>query len=174
MLTLRPTVAEDLRRPVEWESEPDTSAWLGETGTAWHTRALADPDAEHLTALHTVDGATGTGEGRSDRVGDGAGPVGFAVLAGLSGDGAVELRRIVVAPAHRGTGRGRELLKAVLAWAYERRGAQGVWLDVKADSRRARSLYEASGFVVRERREDAGTGPDGTAFDLVVMDHRPA
>ncbi|WP_017627171.1 GNAT family N-acetyltransferase [Nocardiopsis chromatogenes] len=141
--------------------EPDTSAWLGETGTAWHTRALSAPDVEHLTALHTVDGATGTGEGRSDR----------------AGDRAVELRRIVVASAHRGTGRGRELLEAVPAWAYERRGARGVWSDVsdvKADNRRARSLYEASGFVVRERRENAGTGPDGTAFGLVAMDHRPA
>lgn len=155
MLTLRPTTLGDLRDLTGWETEPDTSAWLGETGLNWHTRALADLDQEHVIAV------------------DGDALLGFAVLAGLRGGGAVELRRMVVAPAHRGIGRGRALLQAVLVRAYRRYGAQSLWLDVKEHNRRARSLYESSGFIMRETRGNVITELDGTASTLVVMVHQP-
>lgn len=155
MLTLRPATADDLRNLTGWEAEPDTSLWLGETGPAWHARALADPDQDHLIAL------------------DAATPVGFAVLAGLSGGEHLELRRMLVRPAHRGTGRGRALLKAALAWAYQHRGAQGVWLDVKAHNHRARALYESAGFTVTKTLTGAITEADGSQSDLIVMTHQP-
>ncbi len=155
MLMLRSATPADLHDLTGWESEPDTSAWLGETGLAWHTRALADPDQEHVVA---VDGETLTG---------------FAVLAGLRGSEGIELRRMVVAPTHRGTGQGRALLQAVLARAYEHHGARTVWLDVKSHNGRASSLYESSGFVVRETRRNAMLEPDGTFSDLVIMVNQP-
>ncbi|MEP7026036.1 MAG: GNAT family N-acetyltransferase, partial [Actinomycetota bacterium] len=101
MLTLRPITARDLIHVAAWEARADTSMWLGETGRAWHESVLADPDQEHLIAEDT------------------AALAGFAVLAGMrTGDGAIELRRIVVAPAFRGTGRGRALLRAALTYCH--------------------------------------------------------
>jgi ribosomal protein S18 acetylase RimI-like enzyme len=155
MLKLRSATPDDLHALTGWESEPDTSRWLGETGPAWHTRALADPDQEHVIA---VDGET---------------LVGFAVLAGLRDSKGIELRRMVVAPTSRGAGRGRALLQVVLDRAYQHHGAQTVWLDVKSHNHRARSVYETSGFVARETVRNAIVEPDGAASDLVIMVHQP-
>jgi len=47
------------------ETDPVWVVWLGKIGAAWHERALADPDQEHLV---------------TERAGD---LCGFAVLAGL-------------------------------------------------------------------------------------------
>jgi diamine N-acetyltransferase len=155
MLTLRPSTADDLHDLASWEAEPDTALWLGETGPDWHARALADPDQDHLIALEA------------------AAPVGFAVLAGLSGGKDLELRRMLLRPAHRGAGRGRALLTAALGWAYQHRGAQGVWLDVKAHNHRARALYESAGFTFTRTLAGAITEPDGSRSDLIVMTHQP-
>lgn len=125
MLTLRPTAVRDLPTIQAWEADPDTAVWLGETGRSWHERALVEPAQDHVVA-----------EDRGT-------PVGFAVLVGPR-DGEVELRRLVVAPTHRGGGRGRALLRA----AIDRAGADSVWLDVKPGNTRARALYETEGFVV--------------------------
>jgi len=73
---------------------------------------------------------------------------GFAVLAGVqTGDGAIELRRMVVSPALSATGRGRALLRAVLARAGQDHRAARVWLDVKPRNPRARRLYGTAGFT---------------------------
>lgn len=155
MLTLRPTTAGDLQDLTAWEAEPDTASWLGETGSAWHARALADTNQDHLIALHAAT------------------PVGFAVLADLHSDEPVELRRMVVRPAHRQAGHGHALLNAVLARAYQHHRAHGVWLDVKAHNHRARALYESAGFTVTKTLADAVTEADGTQSDLIVMTHQP-
>lgn len=141
MLMLRPATPDDLHDVAGRESDPDTSAWPGETGPAWHDRVLAAPDQEHVVA--TDSGAV----------------VGFAVLAGLRGGETVELRRMVVAPAHRGAGLGRALSHAVLDRAYARHGARTVWLDVKERNHRARALYGTSGFDTRERGGTPSSNP---------------
>jgi GNAT superfamily N-acetyltransferase len=119
------------------------------------TPALDDPDQDHLIAV------------------DAAAPAGFAVLAGLSRGGPLELRRMVVRQAGRGTGRGRALLQAALARAYGHHGARGVWLDVKAGNQRARALYESTGFTVTSTLAGAVTESDAGLSDLVVMTHQP-
>jgi diamine N-acetyltransferase len=141
MLTLRPTTEADLPSVTAWEAERDTGRWLGDTGPSWHRRALADPAQEHLIAVEDVV------ENVAEEIAGGTRVVGFAVLAGLR-DPEVELRRMVVAPGHRGAGRGRALLRAVLARATGRHRATEVWLDVKASNARARALYESEGFAV--------------------------
>jgi ribosomal protein S18 acetylase RimI-like enzyme len=98
--------------------------------------------------------------------------VGFAVLAGLRSGGGIELRRMAVSPAHRRAGRGRALLKAVLARSCQHHGALQVWLDVKAHNHRARALYESEGFTITETLTGAVTEADGTHSDLVVMAHQ--
>lgn len=152
MLTIRPTTADDVNHVVTLEGAAETAEWLGETGALWHEKALADPDQEHVIAEY--DGAL----------------VGFAVLAGRrTGNGVIELRRMVVDSALRGSGHGRALLQVVVARAHQRHGAHRVWLDVKVHNRRARSLYKSEGFVPTETQFGAITDPDGTTSDLLVM-----
>ena len=156
MLILRPTTSDDLAAVVTIEAAPDTAAWLSTTGLAWHQDALADADLDHVVVEH--DGVL----------------TGFAVLAGLTtGDGVVEVRRMVLAPMVRGAGLGRALVQAAVGRAYDRHGASRVWLDVKAHNDRARFLYASEGFTETERVAAAVTETDGTTSDLVVMVHRP-
>jgi ribosomal protein S18 acetylase RimI-like enzyme len=157
MPTIRPTRTEDLDRVVALEAAADTVEWLCETGRAWHERALADRDQEHLVVEY--DGAV----------------IGFGVLAGLrTCDGVIELRRMAVDPAHRGSGTGRALLRAAIGRALDRHGAHRVWLDVKVHNERARLLYESEGFVPTETQAGAVAEPDGTTSDLLVMVRQPS
>jgi diamine N-acetyltransferase len=154
MLTLRETTAADLGWVVAMETAPDTRQWLGETGLAWHERALADPDQEHLVA------------------GDGTALAGFVVLAGLRrADRVIELRRMVVAAAFRGSGRGRALLQTALDRACHHHRARRVWLDVKTGNLRARSLYASAGLTVAPALATVMPEPDAAASDLLVMEH---
>jgi diamine N-acetyltransferase len=155
LLAIRPTTREDLIDVVALETATDTSVWLGETGLAWHERALIDQDQEHLVTNNTA-------------------LTGFIVLAGLQNElSAIELRRMVVHPAFRGAGHGRALLKAALTRAYDRHRARRVWLDVKPQNARAKTLYESEGFRAAETLAAAVTEADGTTTDLLVMVHQP-
>jgi diamine N-acetyltransferase len=150
MLTLRPTGADDLGRVVAIEAAADTAQWLGETGWAWHERARADPDQDHVVV--ELDGVV----------------VGFGVMAGLrTADRVIELRRMVVHPEFRGCGLGRSLLRSMRRRAHALHGASRVWLDVKPDNRRARKLYESEGFAPTAAAEE-------TASELIVMVHAGA
>ena len=156
MLNVHPTVEDDLPYVTAWEADPQTAGRLGETGEEWHAAVLADADQEHLFA--TADGE----------------PVGFAVLAGLDEGHTMEVRRVVVRPDQRGVGRGRSLLRAVVARAYRRHGAQRVWLDVQFDNHVARRLYESEGFVAAVTPGAGPTGEYRRLAELVIMVHRPA
>lgn len=70
-------------------------------------------------------------------------PVGFG-LAVLE-RGAVGLYDLAVAPEHRGGGRGRALVLALLHWAAEA-GATSAYLQVRAQNTAALRLYESMGF----------------------------
>ncbi len=59
--------------------------------------------------------------------------------------GVGEIKRMYLAPAHRGGGRGRLLLEAVLCLARER-GMRRLFLDTRRDLEAANALYEAAGF----------------------------
>ncbi len=54
-----------------------------------------------------------------------------------------------VSPSARGRGVGDSLINAVIEWSSGR-GATAVRLNVKTDNRRAISLYERQGFVIRQ------------------------
>ncbi|MFI2372766.1 GNAT family N-acetyltransferase [Streptomyces sp. NPDC018833] len=154
-MLIRPTTFEDLPELVAWERDTDTQGWLGKTGQAWHGSALTDSDQDHLV---------------SDR--DGV-LSGFAVLAGVRrADRVVEIRRVVVSPALRGAGFGRELLRGLLTRAYKYHEASCVWLDVKVGNLRARSLYESEGFTVNDAHPVAGAETDDVPAALIIMVHR--
>jgi ribosomal protein S18 acetylase RimI-like enzyme len=60
-----------------------------------------------------------------------------------------------VTPDARGSGAGRALLDAVLAWATER-GAERLTTSVTDGNAAARALYQAAGFTDTGRREPLG------------------
>ena len=89
--------------------------------------------------------------------------VGYGGLLAVGTEG--DIQTIALAPEARGAGHGRRLLNALLEAAADR-GLRQVFLEVRADNLRARSLYESVGF------EEIGVRPqyyqpDGV--DAVVM-----
>jgi diamine N-acetyltransferase len=123
------------------EADPEVARWV----TVWpadrHRLAISAPDQAHLTVNFAGE------------------PVGFVLLAGLSGPHhAIELRRIVI--ARRGLGIGRAALDAVLDHAFGPGAAHRVWLDVMLDNDRARRLYESVGFLAEGVMRDAHRSGD--------------
>ena len=134
-LSLRPTVRADIDLIVGWELDPDNSPFIEPWEKQRHLGAMSDPDIDHLVA--DVAGAL----------------VGFVILAGLDGShDSIEFRRIVI--NEKGKGHGRATVQAVVERAFGNHGAHRLWLDVKDDNARARSLYESAGFVIEGRLRD--------------------
>ena len=78
------------------------------------------------------------------------------------------LLNITVAPAYQRQGWARVLLDALALWARGR-GAQWLWLEVRASNLRAQQVYEAHGFRrVGERKRYYPAG-HGQREDAVVM-----
>lgn len=72
----------------------------------------------------------------------------LAAYAGLDHGGRVaDLMTITVAPRHRGSGLGAELLDE-LEWRATQGGAEVLMLEVRADNTAARSLYDRRGYDV--------------------------
>lgn len=97
--------------------------------------------------------------GRADGIGLGLvaaetapGPRRLSGLAlGWAAGGVAELLRIAVSPVLRRQGSGRALLGAFLGQALDR-GAEEIWLEVRADNTAALGLYRAAGFEESGRR----------------------
>jgi diamine N-acetyltransferase len=148
-LVLRATESADLGFVLAAEADPGAAPFIVRWSREAHELALADRDQAHLLVL-------AAGE-----------PVGFMLLAGLSGaHRAIELRRIVV--TRPGQGLGREALGLVLDHSFTTLGAHRVWLDVKVHNERARRAYGAVGFVEEAVLRDALAGEDGYESLLVM------
>lgn len=77
--------------------------------------------------------------------------VGYAGLRVVPGSPDADIQTIALDADHRGAGRGRRLLTALLDEA-SRRGAREVFLEVRADNPAAERLYLSEGFVEIGRR----------------------
>ena len=134
-----------LHKPLASVERPDATAIVMPTPTTvWLDGfAAANGVAPHHRALHHA------------MVQSIAQPTAFAVLHdqgyavgfGLAvlERGAVGLYDIAVAPAHRGCGRGRALVNALLHWGAGA-GATSAYLQVRAQNAAALRLYEGLGF----------------------------
>ncbi|MFK3676388.1 ribosomal protein S18-alanine N-acetyltransferase [Microbacterium sp. NPDC090218] len=129
-MTLRDAVPEDLDAimAIEERSFP-TDAWSRETMAS----ELAGPHGRYLVDEH--DGLV----------------IGYGGVRALRGSADADIQTIALLAEHRGQGRGRALLRALLAAAAER-GAREVFLEVRADNPAAEGLYLAEGFVEIARR----------------------
>lgn len=84
-----------------------------------------------------------------DEIGDGV--IGYGGVRALRGGVDADIQTIAYVAAQRGQGRGRALLRALLAAASER-GAREVFLEVRADNPAAHGLYASEGFEEIGRR----------------------
>lgn len=90
---------------------------------------------------------------------------GYAGLRAVRGAKDADVQTIAIAEVSRGRGRGRALLRELLAEA-ERRGVHDVFLDVRADNPVAQALYASEGFLELGRRPRYYQPDD---VDAVVM-----
>jgi diamine N-acetyltransferase len=149
-LQLVPAAEADLDFVLAAEADPEAAPYIAQWSRDRHRQAIGDPDEELLI------------------VADDGEPLGFVLLAGMTGEHrTVELRRIVV--VRRGEGVGRRALELVLERAFGELGAHRVWLDVKPHNERARRAYRAVGFVEEGVMRDALSAPGGGRESLVLM-----
>lgn len=129
-MTLRDATLDDLDAimQIEHRSFP-TDAWSAETMAA----ELASPHGRYLVDEH--DGVV----------------IGYGGVRALQGSPDADIQTIALLSEHRGEGRGRALLRALLAAARER-GAREIFLEVRADNPTAEGLYRAEGFEEIGRR----------------------
>ncbi|MBS0023321.1 ribosomal protein S18-alanine N-acetyltransferase [Microbacterium paraoxydans] len=129
-MTLRDAVPGDLDAimAIEERSFP-TDAWSRETMAS----ELSSPHGRYLVDEH---------EGEI---------VGYGGVRALQGGADADIQTIALLAEHRGRGRGRALLHALLR-AAAARGAREMFLEVRADNPPAEGLYRAEGFEEIGRR----------------------
>lgn len=143
-MTLRAATPDDLDAimAIEHRSFP-TDAWSPQAMAL----ELASPHGRYL-----VDEHEGT-------------IVGYGGVRALEGGSDADIQTIALDAEHRGAGRGRALLRALLSAAAER-GAREVFLEVRADNPTAEGLYRSEGFEEIGRRPRYYQPDD---IDAVVM-----
>ena len=143
-MTLRPATADDLAAimMLERTSFP-TDAW----SEAMMREELASPHGWYV-----VDDEAGR-------------LVGYAGLRAVAGAKDADIQTIAIAEVSRGSGRGRAMLRALLAEAARRR-VTDVFLEVRADNPVAQSLYVSEGFAEIGRKPRYYQPDD---VDAVVM-----
>lgn len=92
--------------------------------------------------------------------------LGYAVLMPLPGE--AELLNITVAPEVRGSGLGRQLLDRVCKDA-QAKGAERLFLEVRASNVPARALYARNGFTEVGLRRAYYALPEGGREDAILM-----
>ncbi|WCN01384.1 GNAT family N-acetyltransferase [Streptomyces sp. M92] len=76
--------------------------------------------------------------------------------------------RTLIGPRGRGRGLGSEATRLIVGHGFDQAGLHRVQLEVYADNRRARRVYEKTGFVVEGTRREAAWR-DGVWVDEVLM-----
>lgn len=129
-MTLRAATTADLGAIMAIESRSfPTDAWSAATMGA----ELGSPHGVYIVDVH--EGAV----------------VGYGGVRALRGGAQADIQTIALDVAHRGAGRGRALLRALLGAAVER-GAREIFLEVRADNPVAEALYLSEGFAEIGRR----------------------
>ena len=129
-MTLREATIADLPAIMRLERASfPTDAWsddtMGTELTSAHTVYLVDEEADAI--------------------------VGYGGVRTLQGGSDADIQTIALDEALRGQGRGRALLRALIAIAVER-GAKELFLEVRADNPAAEGLYASEGFAELGRR----------------------
>ncbi|MFK0401932.1 ribosomal protein S18-alanine N-acetyltransferase [Microbacterium sp. NPDC090225] len=151
-MTLRDATADDLDAimGIERRSFP-TDAWSAEA-------MAAELVSEH--GRYFVDDEEGS-------------VIGYGGVRALRGSADADIQTIAFDADHRGAGRGRALLRALLDAARER-GAREVFLEVRADNPSAEGLYLSEGFEEIGRRPRYYQPDDVDAIVMRLVLRRPS
>jgi diamine N-acetyltransferase len=148
---IRPATEADVAWIVAQENRPEFAAFIHRWPGEDHERNLVDADKLYLIALDETQEQ-----------------VAFVILAGLSSKArSIELVRMAV--TRPGVGVGKPLLRAVIETAFNKLGANRLWLDVFDDNVRARRAYKAVGFLEEGTLREAALKTDGRLGSLVIM-----
>lgn len=129
-MTLRAATAADLDAIMALENSSfPTDAWSAEM------MAAELGSIHNVYLVDEVDGAV----------------IGYGGVRALQGGTDADIQTIALDAAHRGQGRGRALLHALLRLAIDR-GAREMFLEVRADNPTAAGLYVSEGFTELGRR----------------------
>jgi len=140
---LRPSIAEELERFVEFEREDDTAGFIIPYSLSAHEACFRQAGIRYLSI--TEDGIL----------------VGFFILS--VEDSAVEFRRIVITRSARGIG--QQAIRQMHAYCARELGARRLWLDVFVHNGRARHVYAKLGYEIVSRKWHEGK-------ELVIMEKR--
>ena len=93
--------------------------------------------------------------------------VGFIILAITEKEAeSIEFRRIAI--RDKGKGYGRETIRWIKDWAFNKMGAHRLWLDVFTDNDRARALYRSEGFVEEGVKRESIQSGEGRRSQLIM------
>ncbi len=149
---LRPSSEPDLEFVLKLEADPDTAPFIHPWTIEEHRAAIADPGVAHWIVEDSAEGVR----------------VGFVILRGL-GTEIIEFRRIAI--SEKGRGYGSHAVRFVKEAVFGQMQARRLWLDVYDFNDRARSIYEAEGFVAESKRpasEACGGCAEGTAILMAL------
>lgn len=131
LINLRSSKKDDIDFIFDLESDIENSPFIIPWSKEKHLTSLYDDDLLYLII-----------EDKNNNT-----RVGYIILAGLKNPNqSLELMRITIGP--KGKGYGKEALKIIKDWTFDRFKANRLWLDVKVNNTRAIDLYKKQGFAV--------------------------
>lgn len=130
-ITLRPTKESDLDKVLELESDAENYEYIRTWSRKKHLDALSDENMAHLVIETNGDKKM----------------VGYLILLGLQDpDDNIEFKRLVI--SEKGQGYGRQAVKLIKQYAFEKQKCHRLWLEVMDHNIRAYALYDSEGFVM--------------------------
>ncbi|HOJ77348.1 MAG TPA: HAD-IA family hydrolase [Bacillota bacterium] len=128
-LIIRRTEQTDIGFVTEAENHPENSMFVSQWTEKEHLQALQDEAVLHLTIETKLNKKR----------------VGYLIIAGINNPNKnIELKRIVI--VDKGLGYGKETIQLIKNLIFKQYNAHRLWLDVKLNNIRARTLYQAAGF----------------------------
>lgn len=132
------------------ENDPESSKYVIVWPREKHVDTLQNDDHLHFI-IHTKDGQK----------------VGYIILAGVQNTHrSVELVRINI--VDKGRGYGKEAIRLLTHFVFEKVNAHRLWLDVKKHNLRAKHVYESAGFQVEGMLRECIRTEDGYE-SLIIM-----
>jgi diamine N-acetyltransferase len=150
-IRLRPSKEPDLDMILKLESDRENFEFIRQWSRKKHLDAMADENIAHMI-IETA------GNKR---------PVGYIILLGLKDpDENIEFKRMVI--AEKGMGYGRQAVRLVKQFAFEKRHCHRLWLEVMDHNIRAYALYDSEGFVLEGIHRESVKKP-GKRITVQVM-----
>ncbi|WP_042161275.1 GNAT family N-acetyltransferase [Paenibacillus gorillae] len=148
-LILRNTAINDLDFVVNTEKDNENKAFIGQWTFEQHQQSLTDKDMLHFII--------------EDKLGE---KVGYVILSGLlDSNKALCIKRIAI--NIKGQGYGKEVMKSIVEWAFEKTAAHRIWLDLMDFNQRARHIYESIGFVYEGTLRDSYF--NGESYESMIV-----